>query len=359
MNRRMLGVGVVAALLLPGGAMAARGDVKAAVGEFEPANAPVRRHVSGDYATLDPASYREMGEIRVGETVVDVSWVGPLDLQIPKATWAMSLAHAAKLLDLWDVPLGVNELLAFAVQESALGCDPTVTEIPYQPEVSRNGCFNLDQDFDYPELRALFPERFAASQAQTVGGAHFEGAALAFAYHAAVHDAQLALGGFEAWEFYDTAADPHALLEVTALSHAMGIDNRHIERILVTERDRCEAEVELARDPVAESCVTNEGTNLFVREVSTHADLLDGPAAEVFDVEVRWTDVLDYLNSIVAVYPEASNGQVRSQVRIAFNTQAAGSDHISFVDGFGPVLDAIILSLPAPEPVMERVAGLE
>ena len=306
---------------------------------------------SQSWPKLDPSTYREVGDIRIGETVVEPQWAGPIDAIIPVPTWAMSLAHAAKLMELWDVQLTGNQLLAFAVEESALGCDPTVQAFPYQPEVARNGCFNIDADFDYAALQSLFPARFSQSFADTVGGDHFEGSALAFAYIAAMHGAELEEMGYAVGQFYRDATDPDALLKVTGLTHALGSDNSHTERIFDTERDFCLDEASLSKSPVDQSCITNVGSNTYVRSVADHASALASPSAPIYNGLVSWSDVLAYLDTITPIYPEATNSTVRNKVRTAFDREAGSDGQISFADGFGDVLDALILALPAPENV--------
>lgn len=309
------------------------------------------------WETLDPSTYRAIGDIRIGEAEVEPGWAGPLELMIPEPTWAMALAHSAKLLQVWGIDLNSNDLLAFAVEESALGCDAESEDIPYYPEVERNGCFNIDADFDFAELQALFPSRFSRSHGETVSGGRFEMSALAFAYLAAVHSAELDELGYDTASFYDGALDPDSLLKVVGVSHALGADNDHNERIFDTERDRCVDETNLAKDPVAQSCISNSGTSSYVRSVTDHAYALASPSAPIYDVDLSWVDVLAYLDTIAPMFPEASNSTVRAQVRAAFDSEAGSDGSLEFADGFGSVLDALILALPIPEDVEAAVAG--
>jgi hypothetical protein len=221
--------------------------------------------------------------------------------------------------------------------------------------VARGGCFNIDADFDYAELQELLPSRFVRDYNSTVSGAHFESSALTFAYLAAVHDAQMQDAGYDPTSFYDTAVDPDALLKVTGVTHALGAENGHTERIFDTDRGRCLEEPNLAKQPVEESCIVNTGTSGFVRSITDNAYALASPTAAYFDDRVSWSDVLAYLDAIAPVYPEASTSGVRNQVRSSFEAQSDADGLVAFAHGFGSVLDTLILALPAPENIQSAV----
>ena len=126
--------------------------------------------------------------------------VNNVHFYVPKATWAMAMAHAHRIMENDRVPMSAGAIFATALKESFMGCSKSAppdsehegVAWKHQSHADADGCFQIECATAYSEMKRIFPERFGptthaeviSSKGQTEeGGDHFETSALTMAHY--------------------------------------------------------------------------------------------------------------------------------------------------------------------------------
>ena len=290
---------------------------------------------------------------------------------IPKnhPTWALAIAHAwnysRNTIQRVDYPQ-IGYWLATAVQESELACVPGTTwDDPSQASnsmataagtMSNGGCLQIEgPGSGYGLISQSYPNgRFPIDQAhfdllvQSPTG--FETSCLIKSYYDAYTGAMV--NDYLGWDFYqsiDCTVDDYAYMKSSAARYNGGI-NRFMsnEGFYDGSNDNNECWQGLAA-----------ATAMYGRDVAKWASVLENDAGydcyptgstfdSYYDDDVTWAIVEDYLDIIQPFYHDIDFTPVRAKAQAKFNALAVGGK-IPFTE-FGPVTDAIILSLPQEFP---------
>lgn len=309
-------------------------------------------------ARLDPAALPASGELRLGQGFLSqevMGWEPGFCPRIPAVRWAIALAHASRLDHLAGLFVTPEQFLATAIKESTLGCDPAWQPcLPYLPASVHDGCFQMTCSAGYAQMRQSYGARFAAPACSTLFGASFETSALAKSYYDRWAYAVLRARDPNVGDFFAQAQDPLALIKTLAYAYNQGVYSSGILGLLQDNRAACQSAPSLTHDGVDDGftptvCFPDPTGHDYAWAVGRVTAALQAADRPLYDAQVTWGDMADYLERIAPLFVELDCPGVREAVQAKYDAVAAGRGAISFRFELGAVIDALLLALPQPE----------
>ena len=318
-------------------------------------------------------------EIWQGEGVFDAMF--PQD----RPSWAIGTMVAHRLFtNLAGVDmLSPNFWTATAMNESRMTCDPTIVpkkvnhfNINGQPNTgagvysATDNCFQV-LNIGYSQIENNQPDLFGqtntygtASYSTVISGGRYETGALAVtAYHYQDIRYWNQIFCWNAKKFHKEAKDPYAVEKV--FYHAFH-DGPNAGISLLNDIDANYTAAVNATDMHSEISTGGTWSNLgggSSRKVANFTSLLDGGDGKKYNyaynddtqeyygcysAEIKWTDILYYLDKIKILYPDLMLTAVQADIKAVFDGLAGGGD-ISF-SNLGPVIDEIVIKMGGHDP---------
>ncbi len=328
---------------------------------------------------FDPATYIPMGEIKIGQGRLNPVWGVTVDAYIPsnRKSWAIAMAHAAHLFRnvTKTDKISPNFYFATAAKESFCGCDANIQAMPtgttspftYQAAALGDGCFQIENNTAYNELKNQFPQRFPTGQhANLIGNNNFETAALSKAFYDILT--------IKYWEvhknwnpiaFFNNATDPNAALKLMAIAYNRGLWYSKLGEVLNTNRATAISAASISNYFTDNSygfdyqnALTNYSNILSNTTASLDSALFNtNPATgqaynsfnNFYNPQIAWNEVDMYIEKIKVFYPTVNITALKSNVQAIFNGINNGNA-ISFRYDMGLVLDTLIKGLPTDDP---------
>lgn len=318
-------------------------------------------------------------EIWQGEGVFDAMF--PED----RPSWAIGTMVAHRLFtNLAGVDmLSPNFWTATAMNESRMTCDPTIVpkkvnhfNINGQPNTgagvysATDNCFQV-LNIGYSQIENNQPDLFGqtnaygtASYSTVIAGGRYETGALAVtAYHYQDIRYWNQIFCWNAKKFHKEAKDPYAVEKV--FYHAFH-DGPNAGISLLNDIDANYTAAVNATDMHSEISTGGTWSNLgggSSRKVANFTSLLDGGDGKKYNyaynddtqeyygcysAEIKWTDILYYLDKIKILYPDLMLPAVQADIKAVFDGLAGGGD-VSF-SNLGPVIDEIVIQMGGHDP---------
>lgn len=324
---------------------------------------------------LDPDTYVPTGEILIGEGRLYPVWSEPLDVQIPfnRPTWAMALAHSYQIFrNVIGIEFPINAIFATAIKESRLGFDPDVDvttaaedpafthPITYHTINIRDGFFQIESTTAYNELIRMYDRFDNVSHADVIGGTHFETSAIAKIYYDMFAVRFIQNKGYRPIEFFQEATDRSAMVKAISGVYNRGLWSYLVEDIFNRRRSEALATADLLTIFHPNS-IEKDHAWAISNYTLVLSDSVDRLPADLqpnnlfrgyYDAQISWEDIADYIDKIMIIYPEVEQTDVEEAASEAFSDIAGGRNSISFRTEFGKVLDAIMLTLPVDDPMV-------
>ena len=333
----------------------------------------------------DAINGKVTGNIYIGQGMVKVpskGYTSPVFIPTNHPTWALAIAHAwnyhRNMIKRVNYPQ-IGFWLATALQETELGCVPGATwnagqASPTQANaagtMSNGGCLQIEgPGSGYGSLSQAFPNnRFPVTPASVFNTlvqspTGFETSCLIKSYYDI--NTSYVFNYYQGWKFYestDCTVDKYAYVKGTASSYNGGA-NSFLSAQSYFMR---------TQDANADWNPPGYATANYGRDVGHWTSALENdvtyvgyPAGSSFNsyynTNITWTIVTDYLNIISFMYPDVNFATaVTPNVQAAFvNIAGSTAGTIPFMK-LGPVIDQIILALPAeyPTPVEGSPVGV-
>ena len=325
------------------------------------------------------ATYTPIGEIKVGQGRLYPVWGVSADAFIPqnRVSWAIANVHAAHLFRLMSGTSRIpnNFYFATAAKESFCGCDngivaaPAASPFPFSFQAASlgDGCFQIENNSAYNELKNLYPQRYPTGQhANLIGGHHYTTAAISKAYYDifAVKYWDI-VKGYNPTAFFNQATDSNAVIKLMAIAYNRGLWYTGLATVLNTDRTNALAANTISpyfndnsygydyQNALTQYCqVLGNQANLLPANLTANNPATGQPYnsfVSFYNPSVTWNDVNEYIDSIAVLYPEVNIPSLKSKVQAVFNAQNNGAA-ISFRYNLGSVLDALVMALPADDP---------
>ncbi|MCJ8288438.1 MAG: T9SS type A sorting domain-containing protein [Crocinitomicaceae bacterium] len=329
------------------------------------------------------------GEIRLGLGTVH-SWNSILDVYIPtnKKNWAiaMGVGHSMFTNLVGMDALSINEYFATVVQETNCGCDGTILEpawvtnvYPDHENINPINCY----DFTHGVAVGFFQEEYGTGWLElnqdipcfiptfnfdsTIVGKNFSAQMIGKVYHD--YNNLMFLQYIKCYDilgFMENCNDPYGPEKLIAAIYNRGMNAGFIEDILVTNRAAALASPDLLNfipglgqqyaEQISRVTAVLDGNMSNVSALGTIAYTVPWPGMHsnygYYNEQISWTDVTTYLDSLELMYAGVGViiSDVKSAVQPTFDAINLGGT-ISYRYQFGPVADAIVLALPAFEPM--------
>ncbi len=287
--------------------------------------------------------------INIGQAEL-VVWGTAFDAQLPtnRPSWAMTLALTQKLLEARNIPLNVNDLLAVAIKESRIGCDPEAEGVDYWDIDEASGCFQFQGPGEataWEEMQRIFPKRLGHKKyRQLVPGDRFETSAIMLAYYLDFTKGMFQHRQWRVQRFIDQAADPQADIIIYALAYNRGLWDADLRAILKSQRTACLAAADLT------DCVSDVNGLDYASSVSSYSADLAG-ADNYYDQLINWPDIVYFLERLEPIFPKVDYAQLKTAAREIFREKANAQNKIRFRSEFDAVLEAMMDYWPAlPKP---------
>lgn len=263
-------------------------------------------------------------------------WGEPMDFHMSDypLSWAIGAVHASMLLRSRGIDYSANAVLSVAIKESRLGC--ASADFP-----NGDGCFQIESTTAYEEMRRMFPGRFDAEHAETIGGDHFASSAITMAYYTIFTMAMFRLHTDDAAGFFADHPDPLAQQKVICAAYNRGLWWQALSTVFSQCGDR----------DVTECFEDNAIAIDHANAIADYTTGLDG--AEPFDAALTLADLEHYWDRIRALYPDADDALIRARLSEAFDAARGPEATLSFHRGIRPVLHALIEAL-APVATVEQ-----
>ncbi len=320
---------------------------------------------------FNPANYTAVGEIKLGQGRLNPIWGVSVDAYYPQnhVDWAIANVHAAHLFRVMSGTsrIPANFYFATAAKESFCGCDANISAMPigtaypftFQAAALGDGCFQIENNSAYNELKNLYPQRFPAGQhANLIGNHHYTTAAISKAYYDIFAMKYWdVVKGYQPTAFFNQATDSFAVIKLLAIAYNRGLWYTQLQNVLQTDRTNA-----LAAATISPYFTDNSYGNDYQNALTKYCQVLNNQvnlipvaaqANNTFDgfynPQVSWNTVDDYIDSIATLYPQVDITMLKSKVQAVFNAQNNGAT-ISFRYQMGAVIDALMLNLPADDP---------
>mgnify|MGYP006165455099 CR=1 FL=1 len=322
-------------------------------------------------------------EVWAGEGVYDIMY--PKD----RPSWAIGVMVAHRLFtNLAGIEmLSPNFWTATALNESRMSCDATID--PNQKDhcyinsgVSAcqtaspgnkggnvvNNCFQI-LNIGYSQISNNHPDLFSQTNAYgtatyntIVGSNQWETGALAVSYY---HYQNIQYWNqifcWNAHKFHKDAKDPYAVEKVFYHAYHDG-PNAGISLLKDIEANYNPAMAATNMNTVIANVGTWASTTMGSQKVANFVSLLDGngtpyPTQKVnsttknygcYQANIKWSDILFYLDKIKILYPQVMSPAVQSAIKAVFDGLNGGAS-VPF-GNLGPVIDEIVVQLGGHDP---------
>ncbi len=310
------------------------------------------------------------------------SWNTPRNVYIPtnRKGWAigMAVAHTLFCNLIGFQAISINEYLATTLQEVNCGCiggitAPAWVTAPYPIAPTKYYCF----DYTHAYAAGYFQEEFPTfSQLRSdipcfptfnfdtlVVGVHFETQALVKAYQDFDNVIFWQTKCYNPIGFIRNAKDPYAAEKIISSRYNSGVWSPVVSTILTTNRTAA-----LPATNIGPILDTTSVYNYW-EQISRVTAVLDSNLSDVsatdaanhsvtypgvhkfrdfYDSQISWSDVSNYIDSIAPFYKSVgiTATGLKNAVQPVFNSINGGAS-ISFKTQMPPVIDAIVLNLPA------------
>lgn len=338
---------------------------------------------------VHPNSNGLPGEIRIGEGMVH-AWNANLNAYIPtnRKNWAVGMAVSHSMftnLVGFDV-MSINEYFATGIQETNCGCDGGITAPgwvtnPYPNHEANNPVFCFD--YTHGVAVGFFQEEYGTGWLEldqdipcfiptfnfdsTIVGKNFSAQLIGKVYHDYNNLMFLQyIKCFKILEFIQDCNDPYGGEKLIAAIYNRGMNAGFIEDILVTNRAAALAAPDLLTfipglgqqyaEQISRVTAVLDNNLGAVSTFGTTAYTIPWPGSHshngFYDAQISWTDVSDYLDELELMYNGVGVNMtnVKNTVQPVFDGINSGNP-VSFRYDFGTVADAIVLALPAFEPM--------
>lgn len=326
---------------------------------------------------FDSANYIPLGELKLGQGRLYELWGVTADAYIPanRKLWAISMIHAHHLFRniTKTSKIPVSFYFSTALKESFCGCDPNMQPVSspfplsYQANSVGDGCFQIENNSAYAELRIIFPNRFpAGGHSSLISGDNFETAALCKAYYDIFGLKFLEISkGWNPVGFFNDAADSNAAVKIIAMAYNRGLWYPDLGVVLSTDRTHA-----LSLTSISEYFASSGFGYDYQKVLTQYCNVLENNTYRLdsnlrtinpqtgqpynyfinyYDPQISWNDVKAYIDSISILYPEVNIANVKSAVQTKFNSINSGNP-VSFRYQLGGVLNKLIMLLPADDP---------
>ncbi len=324
-------------------------------------------------------NYIPLAEIKIGQGRLYPIWGVSVDAYIPnnRLEWAISMVHAAHLFRnvTNTAAIPANFYFATAAKESFCGCDQGINAAPtgsaypftFQTASTGDGCFQIENLSAYTEMTNMYPQRFPAGQhPNLIGNANFCTAALGKAYYDIftvkywdVHKGWNPIG------FFNQATDVNAAIKLMAVAYNRGLWYPSLQTVLKDDRPTAITSTTISPYFSNNSYGYDYQNALttYTRVLENQANTLPASATAInpqtnqpsnffnsfYDPQVTWTDMSNYIDKIMPLYPTINSTTLKATVQATFNGINAGNS-ISFRTQLGQVLNTLLLNLPADDP---------
>ena len=326
-------------------------------------------------------------EIKIGEGTVR-AWNSTRDVYIPtnRKSWAigMAVAHGMFTNLMGFDCMTANEYFATAMQESSCGCDGGVTApawvtnpyniqpVNYCADATHGvaaGFFQQEYGTGWIELEKDIPCFIpTVSFDQFILGSKFETQALAKVYQD--------FNNISYWQFIKCwnpmgfikeSKDPYVTEKIIALGYNRGMNSGEIGNLLTTNRAAAINATNILPylNPGGVGWVYAEQISRMSAVLDNNMGAVD-PADPIassvpypgvhnfrsfYDAPISWTDISGYIDAITPMYAGVglNAGSYKATIKKAFDALKGGND-VSFRYELSPVIDAIVLHLPAFDP---------
>jgi len=330
------------------------------------------------------------GEIQIGQGTVH-TWNSILDVYIPenRKSWAIAMAvgHTMFTNLMGSDLISINEYFATAIQETNCGCDGGITDPAWVTNTYPNleattpvycfdythgvavGFFQEEYGTGWLELNQDLPCFIPSFDFDTViVGKNFEAQMIGKVYHDYNNMMFLQyVKCFDVVEFMENCVDPYGPEKMVAAIYNRGMNAGFIENILVTNR------IAAMSSPDLLNYIPGLGQQ-YAEQISRVTAVLDNNLGDVsalgvatysvpwvgshnhlnyYDELITWNDIDYYLNQLETMYAGVGVNMLAiiNTIHSTFNG-INGGNPISFRYQFGEVVDAIVMALPAFEPMV-------
>ena len=322
-------------------------------------------------------------EVWAGEGVYDIMY--PKD----RPSWAIGVMVAHRLFtNLAGIEmLSPNFWTATALNESRMTCDNTI--VPNQKNycyinsgvnecqlnspgnkggMKKDNCFQV-LNIGYAQISDNQPDLFSQTNAYgtatyntIVGSSQWETGALAVTYYH-YQDIQYwnQIFCWNAHKFHKDAKDPYAVEKVFYHAYHDGA-NDGISLLKNIDANYNAAISASDMNTAIGGSGTWASTTLGSQKVANFTSLLDGngtpyPTQKIntttkyygcYQADIKWSDILSYLDKIKILYPQVMTPTVQSAIKTVFDGLNGGAA-VSF-SNLGPVIDEIVVQLGGHDP---------
>lgn len=326
-------------------------------------------------------------EILIGQGTVR-AWNSTRDVYIPsnRKSWAigMSVAHAMFTNLMGFDCMTVNEYFATAMQESSCGCDGGVTAPAWVTNPYNIQPVNYCADATHGVAAGFFQEEYGTgwielekdipcfiptvSFDQFILGSKFETQALGKVYHDFNNISYWQY--IKCWnpmDFIKKSKDPYVTEKMIALGYNRGMNSGEIGNLLTTNRAAAINATNILPylNPGGVGWVYAEQISRMSAVLDNNMGAVDpaDPIAssvpypgvhsfrDFYDTPVSWTDMSNYIDAIAPMYAGVglNAATYKAKIKKVFDGLKGGTD-VSFRYELSPVIDAIVLNLPAFDP---------
>jgi gliding motility-associated-like protein len=326
-------------------------------------------------------------EIKIGEGTVR-AWNSTRDVYVPtnRKSWpiAMAVAHTMFNNLMGFDCMTPNEYFATAMQESSCGCDGGVTAPAWVTNAYNIQPTNYCADLTHGVAAGFFQEEYGTGWVELekdipcfiptadfdkfIIGSKFETQAIGKVYHDFNNISYWQY--IKCWnpiDFLKNAKDPYATEKLIALGYNRGLNSGEIGNLLTTSRAPAMAATNILPylNPGGVGWVYAEQISRISAVLDNNMGAVD-PADPIassvpypgvhsfhgfYDAPISWMDISNYIDAIAPMYAGVGLNATayKSKIQQVFNSIKAGSD-VSFRYELSPVIDAIVLNLPAFDP---------
>ncbi len=326
-------------------------------------------------------------EIKIGEGTVR-AWNSTRDVYVPanRKSWPISMAVAHTMFNnlMGFDCMTANEYFATAMQESSCGCDGGVTAPAWVTNAYNIQPTNYCADLTHGVAAGFFQEEYGtgwvelekdipcfiptASFDKFIIGSKFETQAIGKVYHDFNNISYWQY--IKCWnpiDFLKNSKDPYATEKLIALGYNRGLNSGEIGSLLTTNRAPAMAATNILPylNPGGVGWVYAEQISRISAVLDNNMSAVDPADPQLssvpypgihsfhgfYDAPISWMDISNYIDVIAPMYAGVGLNAVtfKNTIQKVFNSVKGGGD-VSFRYELSPVIDAIVLNLPAFDP---------
>ncbi len=311
-------------------------------------------------------------ELHIGEATL-LEWGVATDMYFPdnKKSWAIANAHAHTLFNnlVGKEIITPNHFNATTLNESHCGCEDDIIVDPassnpltYQAGTVSDGCFQMTPT-GWLQIEQFFPELVdGLSHSSIVSGDYVRSCLLRTYYDMTSLLYWEKVKCYNQLELFENSNDPYLAEEMFEMAFYRGFDFSGIEAIFNSKRNLYESSENVVEELYSNGDVDN-GAVIYGMRQRNNAKQLDNNLTATwaensmyydpgifnwrgwYNDDISWTDINAYLDEISPLFPRVDFSNVKTKVQTAFN-EINSEGTIPFTQ-LGPVIDAIVLALPA------------